>query len=318
MVRLPQSAAYSFRISKVQTQSDDLQKQRELTIEKLKNATKYNTTQQLLEKYGGTPPSKQSSTGSGIQKKVSDSRDSHAPGPKRTTFVPPPTANIPGRNVPASLPVKPQQATPRSQFQQDSREPFSAAAAVAPWQKPSSPLEPSADFAPNAFSSAPQYAPPRQSTHWYDRFLDVLLGEDETLPRNRLALICHECRLVNGQAPPGVQRLEDVGRWKCAGCGHMNGEEKEEVKLLKKIKEHGPPPRNDADIMTDEASPIDETSESVGETLDEDDDEQYGDSSESLGSERGAGQVTGKTTGVQRDPDTPRRRSSRVKRKSNG
>ena len=49
--------------------------------------------------------------------------------------------------------------------------------------------------------------------------MDVLLGEDETLPRARLALICSNCRLVNGQAPPGVKRLEDVGKWRCGGCG---------------------------------------------------------------------------------------------------
>ena len=219
--------------------------------------------------------------------------------------------------MPASLPGTPQQANPRSQFQQDSKEPFSAAAAVAPWQKPSSILEPSADFAPNAFSSAPQYAPSRQSTQWYDRFLDVLLGEDETLPRNRLALICHDCRLVNGQAPPGVQRLEDVGKWKCAGCGHMNGEEKEEIKLLKKIKEHAPPSRNDADIMTDEASPVDETpDESAGETLDDDEQDQHSESSESFEGERERRHITGGTTAAQRGPDTARRRSTRVKKET--
>lgn len=50
-----------------------------------------------------------------------------------------------------------------------------------------------------------------------------MLGEDETAAKNRLALICTECRLVNGQAPPGVRTLEDVGRWRCGGCGSWNG-----------------------------------------------------------------------------------------------
>jgi hypothetical protein len=56
--------------------------------------------------------------------------------------------------------------------------------------------------------------------------MDALLGEDETQPKNRLALICHECRLVNGQAPPGTRSLDDVGRWRCSGCGAWNGKEK--------------------------------------------------------------------------------------------
>ena len=67
--------------------------------------------------------------------------------------------------------------------------------------------------------------------------MDVLLGEDETLPKNRLALICKQCRLVNGQAPPGVKRLEDVGKWRCSGCGAMNGEESEAKKIVAEVQE---------------------------------------------------------------------------------
>jgi hypothetical protein len=63
-------------------------------------------------------------------------------------------------------------------------------------------------------------------SHWYDRILDALLGEDETQPKNRLALICSECRLVNGQAPPGARGLDDVGRWRCSSCHAWNGKEK--------------------------------------------------------------------------------------------
>ena len=67
--------------------------------------------------------------------------------------------------------------------------------------------------------------------------MDVLLGEDETSPKNRLALICKKCRLVNGQAPPGIKQLEDVGKWQCYGCGTMNGEESEEQQLVAQMKE---------------------------------------------------------------------------------
>ena len=66
--------------------------------------------------------------------------------------------------------------------------------------------------------------------------MDVLLGEDETNPKNRLALICQKCRLVNGQAPPGVKQLEDVGKWRCSGCGAMNGEESEAKRIVKQIQ----------------------------------------------------------------------------------
>lgn len=99
-----------------------------------------------------------------------------------------------------------------------------------------SPQESSGDFAPNAFPSAPQYAPTIEGSRWYDRIVDVLLGEDESLPGKRLALICSQCRLVNGQAPPGVKRLEDVGKWRCGGCGAMNGEESQVQSIIQSVR----------------------------------------------------------------------------------
>ncbi|KAF7586489.1 hypothetical protein BBP40_008790, partial [Aspergillus hancockii] len=92
-------------------------------------------------------------------------------------------------------------------------------------------------FAPNAFSGAPQYI---EQSHWYDRLLDVLLGEDETQPKNRTVLICHSCRLVNGQAPPGIKSLEELGRWRCGSCGAWNGVESEAKKVLAGIRNEPP------------------------------------------------------------------------------
>lgn len=67
--------------------------------------------------------------------------------------------------------------------------------------------------------------------------MDALLGEDETQAKNRLALVCSECRLVNGQAPPGARSLEDVGRWRCGECRAWNGKEKvEEVAVSKLVQ----------------------------------------------------------------------------------
>ncbi len=109
---------------------------------------------------------------------------------------------------------------------------------------PSSPLSSSRvgppEFAPNAFGSVPQYDRSSESNadgKWYDRILDLLLGEDETSPKNRIVLICKHCRLVNGQAPPGVKRIEELGKWRCIGCGGWNGEVDEGAKIVEEIKE---------------------------------------------------------------------------------
>lgn len=108
----------------------------------------------------------------------------------------------------------------------------------------------SAEFAPNAYDFTPaqltrQYSSHAAATftqpHWYDRIMDALLGEDETQPKNRLALICANCRLVNGQAPPGTRSVEDVGRWRCGECRAWNGVEKVEkedvVGLVREMEE---------------------------------------------------------------------------------
>lgn len=63
-----------------------------------------------------------------------------------------------------------------------------------------------------------------------------MLGDDETQPKNRIALLCGNCRLVNGQAPPGVKTPDELGRWRCGSCGAWNGEESEASKVLANIR----------------------------------------------------------------------------------
>lgn len=237
LVRLGLTTYYDYRISKVQAYMNDLQKQRDKTIDKLKTATKYNTTQQLLDKYGGSPSPKVISGGT-PSRKSTPGQNMNTPKGGRTGFAPPPTANIPGRNTSTSAPNTPQRLVLDPRYRPGQSPPLSAGAAVAPAQQQAlSPRGDSAEFAPNAFSAAPQYVQADSGSRWYDRLLDVLLGEDETLPRNRIALICRECRLVNGQAPPGIKRLEEVGKWKCSGCGAANGEDSETEKIVATIKE---------------------------------------------------------------------------------
>ncbi|KKY18329.1 hypothetical protein UCRPC4_g05040 [Phaeomoniella chlamydospora] len=224
---------YNWRASSEQAYLDDLQKQRDRTIDKLKAATKYNSTQELLNKYGGTS-AKSTPLGKGQSSRAhqktttpsSAPRQKQAPG--RTGIAPPPTANIPGRQKsPSQVPSTP--ARPASRDAPSSPSPVSV---------PYVPDEPG--FAPNAFppsQSFPQAPQFQSQSHWYDRLFDVLLGEDETLPKNRLVLICSECRLVNGQAPPGVKSLDDFGKWRCGGCGAWNGQESETRKVLQAMRE---------------------------------------------------------------------------------
>ena len=204
----------------MQARLENLQKQRDQTVAKLKEATKYDTTLQLLEKYGGGAAKPKPASGT-VRKTPKGN-----PGPKqerRTTgFAPPPTANIPLWRPPSSVPGTPDRSAPVSPLPNP---PHTAGPHTSNWQPPMASMDPSAEFAPNAFNPPPQYMTESRDSSWYDRLMDVLLGEDETHPKNRLVLICQNCRLVNGQAPPGVRTLPEVGRWRCSGCGTMNGKD---------------------------------------------------------------------------------------------
>ncbi|KAH8837924.1 hypothetical protein MCOR27_002588 [Pyricularia oryzae] len=233
VTRTALSAFFNYRIDSLSTRLKGQKEERAKTVQKLKEATKYDSTLELLEKYGGEPKRPRGKKGSiggedGGDKQGEGSKQPTRPGsanPGRTGIAPPPTANIQRRSAPS---------TPQP----------SRAAQFPP------PREVSAEFAPNAFGpggppdspatmGSAQYAPLPPSAgsepHWYDRIMDLLLGDDEMAAKNRIVLICAHCRLVNGQAPPGVKTLADVGRWRCMGCRAENGEDKvDECKRLVK------------------------------------------------------------------------------------
>jgi len=234
-VRWLLNAWYDYRVKNVETRLQEATKERAKVIEKLKIATKYDSTQQLLDKYGGSggannkqqDPSQQQ--GKTPKRKIAGRQSLPAQQGPRTGFAPPPTANIPGR-----------QPSPQNPLDARLRAATQGSAPQIPPQHPHQQPQPpptNESFAPNAFPSQPAPASAPASA-WYDRILDVVLGEDETSSKNRFALICAapSCRLVNGQAPPGARSLEDVGRWRCKGCGEMNGVESEVGKVLQQAE----------------------------------------------------------------------------------
>ncbi|OJJ06659.1 hypothetical protein ASPVEDRAFT_140942 [Aspergillus versicolor CBS 583.65] len=266
-VRAVGSKYFEYRINNTNRYLDSLQKQRDETIEKLKVATKYNSTQQLLEKYAGDSPKQgQGRSKNGDQKPKSEGKrktsgqqqqQQQQPPVQRTGLPPPPTANI-RRPAPPQPELPPSPYPPQQQQQQQ-------------FEKPLPPPPPGLDepgFAPNAFPASQQYI---EQSHWYDRLLDVLLGEDETQPKNRIVLICSSCRLVNGQAPPGMKTLEELGRWRCGGCGAWNGEESAAKKALADIKaESGPVEAvSDAEADVEHPSSVSGTDDGVIVTKEE-------------------------------------------------
>lgn len=257
---------FSYRIEVIGSRLKSQQQERAKTIQKLKDATKYDSTLELIEKYGGENKAKskrkdQAGTEETTDRPVRKARTASAHHSGRTNLPPPPTANIVRRDP---TPATAHDARPR------------------PLE-----LEVGADFAPNAFSHPPPPAPRNEQpqyvtpeTHWYDRIFDVLLGEDETAAKNRYALVCKPCRLVNGQAPPGTKSLAEVGMWRCSGCGATNGEVDEGRRIMEEVlrskQDHGPAGSDEAEdekvsIGVDGDADHDETvttaTERLGENL---------------------------------------------------
>lgn len=227
------------RIESLSTSLKDQQAEREKTIQKLKDATRYDSTLELLEKYGGgeaRPKSKKKNTeeggNEGNKKSPGKQQRPDTGMPNRTNMPPPATANIQHRNG-HSHPGTPQPSEPGQFGIPQQRIP-----------SPSADMAMGAEFSPNAFDGMrpPQipggqyeFASAGVQNRWYDRIMDLLLGEDETAPKNRIVLICKRCRLVNGQAPPGTNSLAELGTWKCMGCNATNGEVDEGKRILREV-----------------------------------------------------------------------------------
>ncbi|KAF3927523.1 hypothetical protein AA313_de0202358 [Arthrobotrys entomopaga] len=228
---------YEWRVLNVETSLESLREQQKETIEKLKAVTKYDSTQALLDKYtktaattGAQPQGPQGPHGNnGPNQPGMGSQPTTPQGTVRKRHPPAHKASrgnsVEPQNIHESSPGPPTPQLPPDAFLQGL--PPQAYVGMPPGMG-LPPMSPMGQFAP------PPPEEPRQP-QWYDRFLDVLLGEDEMSAKNRFALICSNCRQVNGLAPPGTTNVEDI-RYICGRCGAENG--KPEVRdLIGKVAE---------------------------------------------------------------------------------
>ncbi|RPA91922.1 hypothetical protein L873DRAFT_1794591 [Choiromyces venosus 120613-1] len=233
---------YNYRIGNAEGALEELQTKQKDTIEKLKAATKYSTTQSIIEKYGGGSSPGPSSAAD------TDKKQQQQPGTPQGGSVnqqlrqrlqgqsgPHGPPQVAGPTAPAT-PQQIQQQLVQQQMMAQQRPGLPSPAQMQhqlhTGAKPGMP-EISGRPNPNApLLNLPQTQPSSQqliqpeevtSPKWYDRLLDVIVGEDETSAKNRYALICSNCRMVNGLAPPGTTSLADMEGWGCARCGTWNG-----------------------------------------------------------------------------------------------
>lgn len=220
---------YNSKISNTESKLEDLQSKQRDTVEKLKAATKFSTTQSIIEKYGGgsttsadTEWEGQQQLQGGLQGHPNNQTPRQRPQGQSSRGTPPiPTTpqQIQQQLVQQQLMAQ-QRMTQQQQLRPSTSNPN-------PVQKPnaSAPTPVLNLLQTTTQPSSQQHIQPEEATapRWYDRLLDVLVGEDETSAKNRYTLICKNCRMVNGLAPPGIRNLEDIEGWGCARCGTVNG-----------------------------------------------------------------------------------------------
>ncbi|TGZ85540.1 hypothetical protein EX30DRAFT_26649 [Ascodesmis nigricans] len=211
---------YARRIKNAEERLVKLQKEQSATIDRLKAATKYSTTQSLIEKYGGT---------AGIDTQEAEKLKKQTPKKLQA-----PQHSRPGRS--SQMSPQMQHQLQQQQIQQRivqqqlmaQQGGFSPPGVpIPPGQRPPQPQP--LHMQGHMHSPSIHHLQPEEAStpRWYDRIMDMILGEDETSAKNRYALICQRCRMVNGLAPPGTLNPDDVDQWGCARCGTMNGRRKE-------------------------------------------------------------------------------------------
>ncbi|RPA83616.1 hypothetical protein BJ508DRAFT_413292 [Ascobolus immersus RN42] len=243
-VRRSLNFVFEYQINNAETSLEALKDEQKETIEKLKEATKFSSTQAILEKYGNLDSKsiaaavaeadnrqhsqQQTPRKQGIQSQQNTPFKTPLKTPQQNLTEGPGNTPITGAPTPQQLAVQAAlaatpQGTPGSKIASEYSTPQQG---PTPQQPLGSPLPPHQQQQQPLYPTAPPLIVEESSTpHWYDRILDLLVGEDETSAKARYALICQNCRMVNGLAPPGTADPAEVEKWGCARCGFWNGKE---------------------------------------------------------------------------------------------
>lgn len=96
-------------------------------------------------------------------------------------------------------------------------------ARIAPSTRPVPVQTPSGHFRP-----PPPEAKPYER-HWYDRLVDVIVGENEASPNSKYALICEKCSNHNGLALPS--EIDEI-QYTCPRCGFFNKSRRDKRRSL--------------------------------------------------------------------------------------
>lgn len=177
------SSYYARRVSNEELSLQDLQAQQKEKIEEFKTKTGFYTTKSLIDRYSASEGSPRDATTNSTSSSPLATKKLNPKASKNDLTSP----RLPQmRSSPRLLTQA--QITPQRNFPPQSllgTVPTPSSLSGTPQKNSQPQLSPTAEFAPNADLLAATQA---RTRHWYDRMLDVIVGEDEGSDQSRYKL----------------------------------------------------------------------------------------------------------------------------------
>ncbi|KAF9094023.1 hypothetical protein BGX29_009700 [Mortierella sp. GBA35] len=207
--------------SNEESQLSLLRADQRLKVEELKKKTAYYSTKTLLERYD--PSSQQQQRSNGTRPSGPDSRPNPAqqngqPRPQQPNMMDPGLRQRQGQGV-SNGPMNPA-LQGRPMGVSSGMQPQPPHMGQGPHGHPNAPRGPQQmPYGPGQPNHAmpPPYGSSSNERHWYDKIVDVIVGEEG--PDSKYALICGQCFAHNGLALP--QEIEDI-QYVCPKCNFFN------------------------------------------------------------------------------------------------
>ncbi|BFZ57319.1 hypothetical protein PYCC9005_004371 [Savitreella phatthalungensis] len=178
-LRWLQSSYYRSRIESHSTSLTALKKQQKEKIETFKQKTDFYSTKSLIERYEGGESSSPSTPSRTPAKAPASTKSTPRGTPQNLALQQPNMGKV---NTPLKQSLS-RAASMRSLEGTIPTPPHLSGAKQRPAQ-----VQPQTAIAPTTVTSAPDQPTLPYERHWYDRVLDVLVGEDESQPSSRFQL----------------------------------------------------------------------------------------------------------------------------------
>ncbi|KAI8346060.1 hypothetical protein B0O80DRAFT_470264 [Mortierella sp. GBAus27b] len=182
-----------------------------LKVEELKKRTAYYSTRTLLERYDPQSLRAGGPKSPGADGRPDSGRQNGQPNPQQPNMMDP---GLRQRQGPGGMNAQGIPAGPG--HSKGAQPPVGQGLPNGPHGPHNPPFHPNQPH-PSGARPHPYGPPPTNERHWYDKIVDVIVGDEG--PDTKYALVCGQCYTHNGLVLP--QEIEDI-QYVCPKCNHFN------------------------------------------------------------------------------------------------